>query len=79
MSDRPMLVSMGEALRAAHQDGSDVRMMQVMGGPTGGDGLLAELGEAIVGANERTLTYSAPQVADLAIRLGWLLKEQERG
>jgi|DEB0MinimDraft_4_1074332.scaffolds.fasta_scaffold01490_7 hypothetical protein len=62
------LDDLGRELRAAFQGGSDDKMMKVLAE----DGLRDKLVAALRNADERTLTYSAPFIADLAVRLGQL-------
>lgn len=73
MSERqvPVLVAKAQALREAFQAGKDEQMLAILM-----DGeLLDDLCEALTGATDRTLTYAAPQIADLAKRVGYLEAE----
>jgi uncharacterized protein (UPF0276 family) len=70
MTDKPILVLFGEALRAAHQKGSDGEMLEMMVESN----MVAEMCQELMASSDRTLTYAAPQIADLAIRIGWLEK-----
>jgi hypothetical protein len=59
---------MATELRAAFQRGSDIDMLAYII-----DGNMREmLVEALFSASDRTLTYSAPQIASLCERVGWL-------
>ena len=60
------LVGMGTALRAAFQSGKDDAMLRVLVD----DGLREKVIAALRNGDERVLTYSAPYIADLAVRLG---------
>lgn len=60
------LVSMGTALRSAFQSGRDDAMLRVLVD----DGLREKVIAALRNGDERVLTYSAPYIADLAVRLG---------
>lgn len=71
---KPKLVEQAEDLRAAFQAGSDERMMQILVG----DGMLAELINAITRASDRTLTYASPYISDLAKRVGYLAAEERQ-
>jgi hypothetical protein len=64
------LEQQGRRLREAFQGGSDLDMLDIIGDAYGG--LLLDLIEALPTASDRTLTYAAPQLADLAIRVGAL-------
>ena len=68
----PLMVTQAAELRAAHQAGSDVRMLSVI------HGLMPALMDALDAASDRTLTYSAPQIADLAKRVGWLMETESK-
>jgi hypothetical protein len=43
-----------------------------------GDGMLAELINAITRASDRTLTYASPYISDLAKRVGYLAAEERQ-
>lgn len=60
------LVELGTALRAAFQGGKDDAMLKVLVD----DGLRDKVVAVLRNGDDRTLTYSAPYIADLAVRLG---------
>lgn len=62
------LTEQADALRAAFQAGKDDAMLTLLID----DGMRDKLIAALRRADERTLTYSAPHIADLAKRLGQL-------
>ena len=68
MSDKPKLVLFGEALRAAFQQGNDGEMLELMVESN----MLAEMCQELLASSDRSITYAAPQIADLAVRIGWL-------
>ncbi|NBR88263.1 MAG: hypothetical protein EB141_00495 [Verrucomicrobia bacterium] len=69
----PELVALATDLKAAFQQGSDKLMLNILDDETESDkGLLRKLIAAIYVADDRTLTYAAPQIASLAERIGWL-------
>jgi hypothetical protein len=68
----PPLVALGIALRQAFQSGSDERMLDVLLD----QGLAGKVAAALNEGNDRTLTFAAPYIADLAVRLGRI--EQQR-
>ena len=72
----PAMVAKARDLAHAFQSGSDEAMLDIMrpagiGNITSG-GLVGELMSALAQADDRTLTYAAPQLAALAERVGWL-------
>ena len=73
MSGKPELVVKADALREAFQSGSDERMLAILVG----DDFISDLCVALHGATDRTLTYSVPQIAALAERIGYV--ERQRG
>lgn len=62
----PELVRLGQALRQAFQSGSDERMLDVLLD----QGLAGRVAAVLNQGNDRTLTFAAPYIADLAVRLG---------
>lgn len=66
----PELVRLGQALRQAFQSGSDERMLDVLLDK----GLAGQVAAVLNSGNDRTLTFAAPYIADLAVRLGRLAK-----
>jgi hypothetical protein len=58
----------GKRLRAAFQAGKDSQMLDILMD----EDLIGHLARRLRSANDRALTYSAPQIADLAVRLGHL-------
>lgn len=68
MSDKPELVVKAERLREAFQSGSDEKMLTILVD----EDFISDLCVALQGATDRTLTYSAPHIADLAARIGWV-------
>lgn len=62
----PELVRLGQALRQAFQSGSDERMLDVLLD----QGLASRVAAVLNQGNDRTLTFAAPYIADLAVRLG---------
>lgn len=71
MSDKPALVVKAAALRAAFQSGSDERMLDILIEQD----FIGELCVALQGATDRTLTYSVPQIASLAERVGYVERQ----
>lgn len=63
MTDKT-LSEYGTELRAAFQKGSDAEMLEII------DAMALDLCTALISASDRSLTYAAPQIADLAKRLG---------
>lgn len=63
-----ILVGLGKELRQAFQDGSDRHMLHIIKDKKLGE----EIAAMLVGDDDRALTYSGPQIADLAIRLGYV-------
>lgn len=53
-------------LRQAFQDGNDERMLAILND----EGMLEKLLATVQYASDRSLTYSAPYIADLAKRIG---------
>lgn len=74
MSDEPHLVRMSKELRHAFQSGKDREMLHILKDKK----MLEDLIHTLQHASERTLTFSAPFISDLANRLGWLDKEEKR-
>jgi hypothetical protein len=74
--EKPTLVVAAEKLRAANQAGKDREMYEIALGCFYG------ISEIMVRAedekNDRLITYAAPQIADLALRLGWLERETSK-
>jgi hypothetical protein len=66
------LTEQGKQLRAAFQAGKDSAMMDILMDQD----LIGQLARRLRSANDRDLTYSAPQIADLAIRLGQLTDDK---
>lgn len=66
----PPLVALGLELRQAFQAGNDERMLDVLID----QGLAGRVAAALNSGNDRTLTFAAPYIADLAVRLGRLAK-----
>lgn len=63
-----ILVGLGKELRQAFQDGSDRRMLHIIKDKK----LAEEMCAVLMGDDDRALTYAAPNIADLAIRLGYV-------
>ena len=63
-----LLVTLGQELRQAFQAGSDRQMLHIIKDKKLGE----ELSAMLNGDNDRALTYAGPQIADLAIRLGYV-------
>lgn len=63
-----LLVTLGKELRQAFQDGSDRRMLHIIKDKKLGE----EIAEMLNSDNDRALTYAGPQIADLAVRLGYV-------
>lgn len=61
-----------ERLRQAFQSGNDQRMLDILWD----DGLLGDLVRALNTGSDRVLTYSAPQIADLATRMDGVAKQE---
>jgi RNA processing factor Prp31 len=74
--EKPALVVSAERLRDLHQSGKDKEMYE------SALGVFYGISEIMVRAedekNDRLVTYAAPQIADLAIRLGWLERETNK-
>jgi hypothetical protein len=71
--ETPELVALATDLKAAFQQGSDKNMLNILDDEDEENrGLLRKLYSALYNADDRTLTYAAPQIAALAERLGWL-------
>lgn len=74
--EKPALVVSAEKLRDLHQSGKDKEMYE------SALGVFYGISEIMVRAedekNDRLVTYAAPQIADLAIRLGWLERETNK-
>ncbi len=74
--EKPALVVAAEKLRVLHQSGKDDEMYE------SALGCFFGISEIIVRAedekNDRLITYAAPQIADLASRLGWLERETSK-
>lgn len=74
--DKPALVVAAERLRDLHQSGKDKEMYE------SALGVFYGISEIMVRAedekNDRLVTYAAPQIADLATRLGWLERETDK-
>jgi len=66
------LAGQGNQLRAAFQAGKDSVMLDILMERD----LIGQLARRLRTANDRDLTYSAPQIADLAIRLGQLTDDK---
>lgn len=62
----PPLVTFGTELRAAFQSGDDKRMLDLLLDAGG----VGQVVKALNAADDRALTYAAPYIADLAVRLG---------
>jgi hypothetical protein len=69
----PPLVEKARELRSAIHRGKDIDTLEVIGDGYGG--LLLELIEALTRADDRTLTYVAPQIAALAERVGYVSEQ----
>lgn len=71
-TDKPELVTLSDELKSRFQSGNDDGMIEVILRLWP---LIAEEFASIIDGNDaRTLTYAAPQIADLASRIGWLRK-----
>jgi len=69
MNDDPyLLVSLGKELRYAFQSGNDRQMLHIIKDKKLGE----EIALMLNGEDDRALTYAAPQIADLAVRLGYV-------
>ena len=72
-NDPPFMVGQANALRDAFQRGDDEAMLRILAFGNA-DGLQQRLISALEGLSDRSATYAAPYIADLAKRLGWLQK-----
>lgn len=70
--DKPELVQLSDELKQRFQSGNDDGMVEVILKlwPM----LAQEFAGMINSDDTRTLTYAAPQISDLAARVGWLRK-----
>jgi hypothetical protein len=75
--EHPFMVGQADELRFAFQRGDEQAMLAIIGlGRTGG--IQRSLIAALEHMDERTATYAAPYIADLAKRIAWLLRDQAR-
>lgn len=72
MTKSEALIVLGRELRVAFQGGKDREMLSILHDKQ----LLPELQEALASAGERELTFAAPYIADLSIRLGNLMEKR---
>lgn len=70
--DKPELVQLSDELKQRFQSGNDDGMVEVILKLWP---MLAEEFASMINSDDtRTLTYAAPQISDLAARVGWLRK-----
>jgi hypothetical protein len=71
------MVEQADALRHAFQRGDDEAMLRIIASGDVG-GLQQRLMSALEAMSDRSATYAAPYIADLAKRLAWLQREDDR-
>jgi hypothetical protein len=76
MSDKPELVSEGERLRSLYQGGKDDETVEAA--LSCYYGISEIVRQAEDEKDGRILTFAAPQISDLAVRLGWLQADKEK-
>lgn len=76
MSDKPPLVNEGERLRDLYQGGKEAETVEAS--LSCYYGISEIIRQAEDEKDYRILTFAAPQISDLAVRLGWLQADKEK-